>query len=328
MQPQNDTDWHEERFVVDILDETDASSKIVLKEAKHWDMGRCQDWQKRYITPKNNQESKKRLREETGESEKAKSYRHGGGIGKRKQGEQLANFIVHVVMHKLGFNDIPDSSKWGTTKPNSSNPLFMKAIKLLNLGSGVVDAAGGSGHVSMALGLTGVKSTVVDPREKVGKLPGRDRKVWNKAVRGNLVVSSSDGVPLCQPIVEYETLRAWFAAKPDGVDTSFRHPDEEEVEVCSENHALLDDCSAIVALHPDEATDSIVDMAVRKRVPFVVMPCCVFSRLFPDRRLPESSDPVGTYDDLIQYLMAKDVAIQKTVLPFEGANIALWATFS
>lgn len=324
---QGETDWHEDRFVVDVLNETDAAAKIVLTVARHWGVDLCQEWQKRCIVKKNNQDNKKRLQEKSDESAKEKLYRHGGGIGKRNQGELIANFLIHVVLHKLGATDLPDS-EWGTNNPDSSNPLFERVIRSLNMGCGVVDAAGGSGHVSMALGLRGVKATVVDPREKAGKLPGRDRKVWNKSIRNNLVTSTQDGIPLCQPIVPYDTLRAWFAAKPDGVDTSFRHPDEEEIQVCSESHELLTNCSAIVALHPDEATGSIVDMAVRKRVPFVVMPCCVFSRLFPARRLPGSGDPVSTYDDLIQYLMAKDVEIKKTVLPFDGANIALWSTFS
>jgi hypothetical protein len=326
---QSTTEWIEKRFVVDIANEADAATRIVMKDAKHWEMRRCQDWQKRYMAPKkDNQEIKKIQRQEkrtnSSAAEQSTSSRHGGGIGKRKQGEQLANFLIHVMLQAMGAPGVPESSsEWGTTKPKDS----LKAIQQLNSGSGVVDAAGGSGHVSMALGLSGVKSTVVDPRENVGKLPGKDRKVWNKAKR-NLVTVSSDGIPLCQPIVPYDALRAWFSSKPDGVDTSHRHPDEDEVAVCAENHALLEDCSAIVALHPDEATDAIVDMAVRKRVPFVIMPCCVFSRLFPGRRLANSIDPVCTYADLIDYLMAKDPAIQKTVLPFEGANIALWATFT
>ena len=39
-------------------------------------------------------------------------------------------------------------------------------------GGGIIDAAGGAGHVSLALALRGVRSTVVDPRPNVGKLPG------------------------------------------------------------------------------------------------------------------------------------------------------------
>lgn len=37
-------------------------------------------------------------------------------------------------------------------------------------GTGVIDAAGGSGHVSLGLGQYGIRSTVVDPRPNVGKL--------------------------------------------------------------------------------------------------------------------------------------------------------------
>lgn len=81
------------------------------------------------------------------------------------------------------------------------------------------------------------------------------------------------------------------------------------------------------ALHPDEATDTIVDVAVQKRIPFMIIPCCVFSRLFPDRRIPNSSQPVCTYDDLIHYLMAKDNTIKKTSLSFDGANVVLWSVF-
>ena len=325
---QGETVWHEDRFVVDVVSEADASAKIVVTITRHWGVDLCQEWQKRYIVQKNNQDNRKQFPEASDELRKQKLYRHGGGIGKRSQGELIANFLINVMLHKLGAKDLPNCTEWGKDTSNSSNLLFERLVQSLNMGSGVVDAAGGSGHVSMALGLRGVKATVVDPREKAGKLPGRDRKVWNKSIRNNLVTSTSGGIPLCQPIVPYGTLRAWFAAKPVGVDTSFRHPDEEEIQVCGENHDLLTNCSAIVALHPDEATGSIVDMAVRKRVPFVVMPCCVFSRLFPDRRIPGSGDPVTTYDDLIQYLMAKDAAIKKTVLPFDGANIALWSTFS
>ena len=57
-----------------------------------------------------------------------------------------------------------------------------QAIHYLNKGTGVLDVAGGSGHVSLALALKGIQSTVVDPRETVGRLPGRDRKHLSKAL--------------------------------------------------------------------------------------------------------------------------------------------------
>jgi hypothetical protein len=54
---------------------------------------------------------------------------------------------------------------------------------------------------------------------------------------------------------------------------------------CSEDN-LLPNCMAIVALHPDEATGSIVTLAMENKIPFVVVPCRVFSRLFPERIKP------------------------------------------
>jgi hypothetical protein len=69
-------------------------------------------------------------------------------------------------------------------------------------------------------------------------------------------------------------------------------------------------------------------MAVQKRKPFVIVPCCVFARLFPKRRNPNHPEnPANTYDDLLDYLAAKHKDIRRTELPFEGANIALWASF-
>ena len=44
-------------------------------------------------------------------------------------------------------------------------------------------------------------------------------------------------------------------------------------------------CALVVGLHPDEATDAIVDAALAAGKPFAVVPCCVFPSLFPHRRL-------------------------------------------
>jgi hypothetical protein len=158
----------------------------------------------------------------------------------------------------------------------------------------------------------------------VGKLQKKYRKLWSRVLRG---IPITDNVLLCQPVVPYESLRAWFAQPPRDVDTEFRHADLESIPVCGDDHELVVNCSAIVALHPDEATDVIVDMAVQRRVPFVVVPCCVFSRLFPDRQKPNTDLPVTTYLELIDYLTSKHESIRRTTLPFEGANVALWSIF-
>ena len=197
---------------------------------------------------------------------------------------------------------------------------------------GILDAAGGAGHVSLAFSLRGIHSTIVDPRPTIGKLPGRDRKVLKK---------SKSKVP-------FSTYRAWFGSKPEGVDTIYREgrlsletflPESErsssnngqhQLPICSmtSDDKLLPNCAAIVALHPDEATGVIVQTAVENKIPFCVVPCCVFSRLFPERINPGGKGGVvSTYYDLIDWLIDLHPEIRVTTLPFEGANIAVWATF-
>ena len=48
---------------------------------------------------------------------------------------------------------------------------------------------------------------------------------------------------------------------------------------CSRHSDLLNRVSLIAAMHPDEATEEIVDTAVQMRKPFAVVPCCVFPKL-------------------------------------------------
>ena len=330
-------------FLVKVATLEHALQVLTVAKIRHWSMPQCQEWQQRY-RPKNvcngsNEErTKKRVKIDKNACNTDDDLRHHGG-DKREQGECVANFVIRVMLHSLerkesdyeGGVNVNVIDWVSASDASESSELRDKAIEALNKGSGVIDAAGGSGYVSMALGLKGIKSTVVDPREAVGKLPKRDRKVWNRLLRGvplkNGGASSGSGV-VCQQIVPYDSVRAWFArTPPQDVDTSFRHGDVESIPVCGEEHDLLANCCAIVALHPDEATDAIVDMAVKRRLPFVVVPCCVFSRLFSNRRQPGSNLPVSTYDDLLNYLASKHQSIQRTTLPFEGANVALWSVF-
>jgi hypothetical protein len=81
----------------------------------------------------------------------------------------------------------------------------------------------------------------------------------------------------------------------------------------------------IVGLHPDEATEAIVDGALRHGRSFAVVPCCVFSKLFPLRRMPgPSGAAVTSYGDFLDYLQAKHPAIRRGKLPCGGANTVLW----
>ena len=87
--------------------------------------------------------------------------------------------------------------------------------------------------------------------------------------------------------------------------------DVKVCEECSEDK-ILENCSCIIGLHPDQATGAIVEFAVKHRKPFIVVPCCVFSRLFPNRFVPSSGTQggdkkvVSTKDELVEWCVGLD----------------------
>lgn len=66
---------------------------------------------------------------------------------------------------------------------------------------------------------------------------------------------------------------------------------------------LCESCSVVVALHADQAAEATVAYAVEQGKAFAVVPCCVYSEDFPDRRLP-NGQAVRSLVDLIDYLTA------------------------
>ncbi|KAJ8614589.1 hypothetical protein CTAYLR_004969 [Chrysophaeum taylorii] len=75
----------------------------------------------------------------------------------------------------------------------------------------------------------------------------------------------------------------------------------------------------VVGLHPDEATEAIVDAALKYGLPFAVVPCCVFAELFPARR------GVSSYSKFCDYLQAKDPRhIKVDLLNIDGKRKVLY----
>jgi hypothetical protein len=117
--------------------------------------------------------------------------------------------------------------------------------ELLRAGAGVVDVAGGSGELSMEVhALTAAPCTVIDPLEQYAARLS-PRLSWG------------------------------------GLGRHLRQPFDAE---CEEQRALLTHCSLLAAMHPDQATEAMVDAALRLGKPFAVVPCCVFPSLFKARR--------------------------------------------
>ncbi|KAG0364396.1 hypothetical protein BGZ54_007562 [Gamsiella multidivaricata] len=94
--------------------------------------------------------------------------------------------------------------------------------------------------------------------------------------------------------------------------------------------SVLESASIIIGMHPDQATEPIVDMALKHHKPFAVVPCCVFAHENPHRRLSTGGE-VNTTLEFIQYLMEKRTAeesvgeMQKEFLPFDGMNIVVYS---
>ncbi|RLN52571.1 hypothetical protein BBJ29_000258 [Phytophthora kernoviae] len=89
------------------------------------------------------------------------------------------------------------------------------------------------------------------------------------------------------------------------------------------NAQLVNQASLLLGMHPDEATDAILDVAIKLGKPFAVVPCCVFGNTFPERRLANGSK-VLSYENLVEYLEAKHPNIEKAFLPFDGKNLVLF----
>jgi len=85
----------------------------------------------------------------------------------------------------------------------------------------------------------------------------------------------------------------------------------------AENIQLVEQASLLLGMHPDEATDSIFDVAIKFDKPFAVVPCCVFGQKFPARQLADGGR-VLSYEHLVEYLTAK------AFLPFDGKNLVLF----
>jgi hypothetical protein len=365
-QGSNSCSWSQQpRWVVDVDSVPDTKNTVRVVTSQVWNMKQCQDYQHRYLlcsphdatTTKTIHGAKARTNHQNGrfmlnsyQTGEIETTRHGGGRDKRREAEKAVEFFLKQMGKQFSQQQDRDPQDDGT------HMHFHQQVRaVLNQGSGVLDIAGGSGYVSLALALRGIQSTVIDARSGVGKLPGKDRKLWKRQLQQQaqqqrqdnrllLMMESSDTKKDCSimkdfgppAIIPFQIHRAWFGSKPPGVDQSFRHPDKDKLPIMSldvqdssgnPSSPLLHQASALIAVHPDEATADIVQAAVEYRIPFMVVPCCVFARLYPHRRM-RNGQPVNTYEDMLKYLQEMDASIQRSELPLEGRNIALWSTFN
>ena len=216
----------------------------------------------------------------------------------------------------------------------------------------VIDVAGGRGYLSAYLSTVyRVPTTVVDPRPldlERWRTQYRQRcERMNARVEGGrteaVEVPSNDH---CDLITHLPTLfPASLLIQPSHPPPSLssaasprQHPAASSFPTQPTVHPFPSQSSAaalftrlscaslLVGLHPDGATEALVDFALAHRRPFAVVPCCVFAEQFRERKLMVGNEEmeVRSYDAFVEYLRRKDPRIGVQRLPFQGRNAVLY----
>lgn len=218
-----------------------------------------------------------------------------------------------------------------------------------------MDVAGGKGELGFQLvNLNGIRCTTVDPRRTslerskrklVKGLYHRTEPLMEYVGRKVAPVSSDDVLYPAHAkvhfdrkllgLIETENTRDIDSNEMEFsklIQSSEKTLDEDAVVDTTEFHEtiqsfaemkdILLNCSIIVGMHPDQATEPIVDFALRYNKPFAILPCCVFAQESPNRRL-RSGETVKSYDQFVTYLQEKSSLIRVAQLDFEGRNTLL-----
>lgn len=178
--------------------------------------------------------------------------------------------------------------------------------KYLSTGSGVLDVAGGKGELCIALVELGIPVVLLDPDPRLERL------------------MAFKGLELSRiPVIKQ-------ALTGDGSNLMLPHH-----LTTTKEQELLRTCSMIVGMHPDSATEAIIDMSQQlmsncsvggNQVPFALLPCCVMPSLFPKRMY--LGQPVRAFRTFCQYLHHKcansSIQMQEDHLAFMGRNLILF----
>lgn len=173
----------------------------------------------------------------------------------------------------------------------------------------IADVAGGRGFLSYQLFYNyGLNVILIDPSQKANNLTSRMKRAIKKATERNNNRNDKGN-----KLGNFKfSNKAFHENLCDGgnLDEPLRE--------------ILLSSPLVVGLHPDEATEPIINFCLRHRKAFAVIPCCVFPELFPFRLHPQTNLPVKTTDEFIDYLCHKNSNIRVTTLPFEGRNTVVY----
>lgn len=183
------------------------------------------------------------------------------------------------------------------------------------LKGGVLDVAGGKGKMALEFAYhRNIPCTVIDPKiQPFSEFTSNmllKSSMTAESVKSSYDINSSMFQYLHPNVAEKVScplkICQYFASIGLNMEQKFF-----DLDFQVKSHTI------IIGLHADEATEAIVDVALKKQLPFAVVPCCVFPSIFPHRVLSNGS-PVRSLDEFIQYLQLKDTFIQTATVPALG----------
>jgi 2-polyprenyl-3-methyl-5-hydroxy-6-metoxy-1,4-benzoquinol methylase len=204
-------------------------------------------------------------------------------------------------------------------RASSFSSWLIKSVPPSILLSGIVlDIAGGQGDVARLLAKQGATVVTVDPRS-----PKRLKRKKSKSQSETATIDTQ-----LITVSQYEELPFPFIISSQGSHTHIMTKfDDEFIRIFEEK--LLSKVKLVIGFHSDEATEPIVDWAIRSSTPCCIVPCCVFSYLFPDRKLSNGCE-VTSFDDFVLYLKEKfqrsvvwKEGVKTDFLEYLGANLVL-----
>ena len=120
-------------------------------------------------------------------------------------------------------------------------------------------------------------------------------------------------------VSRHRTLPKWKAKKRRKLQEERQRRTTPELLPRMFDEQLLSELGRVVllvAMHPDQATEDVVEAGLRHGIPFAVVPCCVFAHLDPRRPT--------TYEGFLEHLAGKNDGVRRARLNFRGRDTVLF----